>query len=78
MIKNINYMENLSETIIMCNQKALSYGDGKAWDNKKAKTSRLSIPRGRIFRTLEGLESMKRLRILRGMANIMLNTNTQE
>ena len=36
---------------------------------KKAKTSRLSMPRGRVFQTLEGLESMKRLRALRNMAS---------
>ena len=32
----MNYMKNLSDTIIAGNQKALSYGDGKAWDNKKS------------------------------------------
>ena len=63
----MNYIKNLSDTIITSNQKALSYGDGKAWDNKKAKTSRLSMPRGRVFQVLEGLEAMKRLRIMRGM-----------
>lgn len=55
------YNENLNKNLKDNNRKALKYGDGLAWDNKKAKTSRLYKPRGRAYRRLDSIETRKLL-----------------
>ena len=44
------YLENLQEAMIAANEKARKQGDGKAWDNVKAKTKKRMTPRGKFFK----------------------------
>lgn len=44
-----DYMKNLEATMIACNRKAFLYRDGKAWDNRKNKTFKRYVPRGKLY-----------------------------
>ena len=52
-------MKNLEDTLIACNRKAFLYKDGKAWDNRKKKTWRKHVPRGKVYMRLSNLEGRK-------------------
>ncbi|AUS02021.1 hypothetical protein NVP3058O_103 [Vibrio phage 3.058.O._10N.286.46.B8] len=63
----MNYFKNLSEQMILANSKAFheakmdrltGYTKGKAnaWNNKKTKTSKNMLPRGKTHKRLERLE----------------------
>jgi len=43
------YMENLHDTMLKCNRYSYEYGDGKAWDNRKMKTYKRYVPRGKLY-----------------------------
>lgn len=47
-----DYFKNMDIMFCETNHKSLSYGDGRAWDNKKIKTMRLQAPRGKAYRRL--------------------------
>ena len=49
MRKEFDYMQNLDEQLVRMNRKALKHKDGKAWDNKKAKVSKMHKPRGKAY-----------------------------
>lgn len=55
-MKKKTYFENLNYAIIQNNKKALAYGDGKAWDNKKKKTKKSHMPRGKCYRRFVDME----------------------
>jgi len=55
------YLTNLHRTVREVNQKALNYGDGKAWDNKKIKTAKRHFPRGPAFKQLEARRRLDEL-----------------
>lgn len=48
----MNYFDNLGDVMVMENDKALKYGDHQAWHNKKMKTRKRHMPRGRAFKRL--------------------------
>ena len=60
----MDYMHRLNQALVDNNRKAFLYRDGKAWDNRKAKTQRLLAPRGKVFERLESLEFKKILGLL--------------
>ena len=49
----MDYLNNLRNMLVEANKKSLSYGDPKAWDNKKKKNRKRHCPRGPAFRKLE-------------------------
>lgn len=49
----MTYLENLHETCISANKKALKERKGLAWDNRKVKTRKRYIPRGKFFKRFE-------------------------
>jgi len=49
-MKKKTYFENLNSAIINNNKKSFKYRDGKAWDNKKKKTAKSHMPRGKMYR----------------------------
>ena len=65
----INYIKNLEDTLIACNRKAYLYKDGKAWDNKKKKTWRKHVPRGKIYMRLSNLEGRAQYEHLVNLTN---------
>ncbi len=52
----MTYTQKLHLSIHQINFTAYLYGDGNAWDNKKAKTLRKQFPRGKVQQRLEALE----------------------
>lgn len=51
------YLDNVHETCILANRVAFQNRDGRAWDNRKAKTRKMYLPRGKAFLRLERLET---------------------
>lgn len=51
-----NYMEIIVKTLDDANRKALWYGDGKAWDNRKKKIYARHTPRGNVYQRLREQE----------------------
>lgn len=49
-------MELIVETLELANRKALMYGDGKAWDNRKKKIYARHAPRGNVYQRLHKQE----------------------
>ena len=47
--KTNTYMENLHNTMEKCNRYSYEYGDGKAQDNRKKKTYKRYVPRGKLY-----------------------------
>lgn len=47
-----NYMARMDATLSQLNRKALRYGDGQAWDKRKAKCMCVQAPRGKVYRRL--------------------------
>lgn len=43
------YFENIDAVLTGANKYALKYPDAKAWDNKKIKTMRNHMPRGKVY-----------------------------
>ena len=58
MFKNMSYLERVEETRIAANRQALMYRDGKAWDNKKIKTQKQYLPRGKAYQAVVKREHM--------------------
>lgn len=48
----MNYYENIGRSLQAYSKKALQYGNGKAWDNRKAKAWKVCTPRGKVYRRL--------------------------
>lgn len=46
----------MNSTFIDGNAYAFSYGDGKAWDNRKKKIWKRAAPRGRVYMRLDVLD----------------------
>lgn len=55
----MNYLDNLEDTMIKANRKALAMKDGRAWNNRKTKTMRKCLPRGKAFWKIHNLERSK-------------------
>lgn len=46
----------VGNTLEQANRKALKYGDGKAWDNRKKKIYERHTPRGKVYQKLRQQE----------------------
>lgn len=55
-MKKNTYTQNLNQTLIKASRKAFLYGDGKAWDNRKAKICRRHMPRGKAYRRMVNMD----------------------
>lgn len=53
------YFNEVTLHLYRNSQKALEYGDGKAWDNAKGKGQKKYMPRGKVFARLEQLNTTK-------------------
>lgn len=53
------YFNEVTEHLYRNSQRALEYGDGKAWDNAKGKGRKKYVPRGKVFTRLEQLNTTK-------------------
>lgn len=49
----MTYLDNMHAEMIKANEKSRSQFKNKAWDNKKAKTRKRMLPRGKVFQRLE-------------------------
>jgi hypothetical protein len=57
----MSYYENLVNVMKDTNKKALDYGDGTAWDNRKIKTWKQVAPRGKVFRRANRKETQRKM-----------------
>jgi len=53
------YFNEVTLHLYRNSQKALEYGDCKAWDNVKGKGQKKYMPRGKVFTRLEQLNTTK-------------------
>lgn len=58
-MKKQNYMTRMATTLTQMNRKAFMYGNGQAWDNRKAKSMRTQAPRGRVYHRLAAMDWRK-------------------
>jgi len=54
--KKLTYIERVQGACIDANHAAMLYGDGKAWNNRKAKTRKMYVPRGKCFKRMEEMQ----------------------
>lgn len=52
----MQYFTNVAKHLEAISDKARNQGDGKAWDNAKAKASKRHLPRGKVYQRLTQLE----------------------
>lgn len=52
----MSYLENMTQEMIKANAHSRTQPKNNAWDNKKGKTRKLMLPRGKVFQRLENRE----------------------